>query len=162
MIVAESEAVKHCVSISTVMGNMARWVAEQSPFNTTRGVDQVNQVLYEAAGEWETVCEGDRFRAHMFSSQRELEEWVRGALGDHPQLERWNTAYKGHFSDPNAEGFQTSSRFDGPAPAYDFIDLDALFRNVSREIWRECERSAAFDAAFEAKQALVQENGEAS
>ena len=117
-------------------GHLARWVCQQHPYRSVDGVDQVGAEI-DAMAKTDGWEGNDELRLHEFDSWRDVEEWLRKAIWDHPQMKRWNTP-------KNGGDFQVQfvSRFSHP-PEQDFIDLDALVRNVSRDAFKEAERIAA-------------------
>jgi len=127
------------ITISNIQGQMARWVVEQSPHSKGRGVDQVNMALFQASLEWEGLLSDPRFRMMHFASWRDIVKWLEATLKGNEWLGRWNAAYKGRFAVPGADGMMMTSRFDTPAYDYDFIDIDALFRNVAMSVWRDAK-----------------------
>lgn len=130
-----------CITIVSVMGQLARWVVEQSPHYSARGVDQVNMRLFkEASQSWPGIVDDYHFRWKNFRSWHDLEDWLREALGKEPWLGRWNSAFKGRHS-PGGDR-EDMVRIDSGSIAhydYDFIDIDALLRNVARSAWQEAK-----------------------
>lgn len=131
------------LSESQLRGQLAMWVARQSPYRSVSGVDDVGALITAAtrSDEW---FGPDDCRMRRFDSWRDLEQWLRAAIGDHPQLAVWNTRRNGR------DGNQFVSRYDIPSPDDDFIDIDALFRNVALHSWRESEAEEAISAKIDA------------
>ena len=148
-LVGDGGAKERCITIGAIMGQMARWVVEQSPHRSARGVDQVNMRLFQKATvdfECYTPDSDPRFRVRYFSSFWEIEAWIKQALDGEPWLERWNTAFRGRHSNTGSDEMVRIDNDSIPHPDYDFIDIDALTRNVARHTWldaAEYEREAA-------------------
>jgi hypothetical protein len=132
------------ISEGQLRGQLAMWVARQSPYRSVAGVDEVGALITLAtkAADW---FGPDNCRMRRFAGWHELEAWCRAAIGDHPQLEAWNTPRNG------AAGPVFTSRYDSPSPDDDFIDIDALFRNVALHSWRESEAEAAANVRIDAE-----------
>lgn len=132
------------ITLHCVQGHMAMWVCRQSPYQSLGGVEVINAVLHEkAATEWTEGVPSLLMR--RFESWRDLENWLHSALDGHEQMTAWNTPK----IDTGAP-FMFTSRYDTPTPEYDFIDLDALLRNVARTSWAEMQKDDDFDKKFEA------------
>lgn len=67
-----------------------------------------------------------------FGSSQKLLAWMQGEMAGHPILTAWNTPRSG-----KPDGFV--SRYGGPKPENDFIDIDALWMNVARCVWDDAE-----------------------
>lgn len=123
-------------------GHLAMWVARQSPYRSVDGVDDVGTLITTStkANDW---FGPDDCRMRRFTDWRDLERWLRSAIGEHPQLTAWNTRRNGR------DGNQFISRYDTPSPDDDFIDIDALFRNVAIHAWRESEAESAMNSKID-------------
>ena len=65
----------------------------------------------------------------------ELRDFLNREFFSMGQVMAWNQRKNGR------EGHQFVSRYDGPRnPDDDFIDLDAMIRNVVRSVWDELKR----------------------
>lgn len=133
------------ITDKSLRGYLAMWVCRQHPYRSVAGVDEVG-ALIDAKAVAENWTGNDELRMRLFADWREVEHWLRAAIGDHPQLTAWNTPK----SERKAE-FVFVSRYNSIEPEHDFIDISALLRNVALGVWREAERDAAFDAKFEAE-----------
>jgi len=122
------------ITSKDILGQMARWAVQQHPFHEPTGLFEVCRLIDEKArAEFKDSVPGLPMR--WFKDSWELRDWLRAILADHPALTAWNTPRSG----PAGGGFIAVSRFDGPAPEDDFIDLDALLINVSRDAWDDAE-----------------------
>ena len=130
------------MSEGQLRGHLAMWVARQHPFRTVAGVDDVGDLI-TAATEGDDWIGPDDCRMRHFGDWRELEQWLRGIVGEHPQLTIWNT--------PRCGGAETVfvSRHESPPAERDFIDIDALFRNIALHAWRESEAEDASNARID-------------
>jgi hypothetical protein len=128
------------VTSHDILGHMARWAVQQHPYHEPVGLFEVCKFIEDEAGK--------HFKDGVPSlpmwwceDMWALNRWLHEMLDDHPTLTRWNTPRSGH-----TQQIVGSSRYDGPAPEDDFIDIDALLRNVARCVWddaEEHERTAA-------------------
>lgn len=131
---------KRLVSIKDVIGQMARCAVMQHPYNAPPRLENVTAGLkYHAQA---TFADGvDNHRMHWFTSRQDFEGWLRDALKPVEDImQMWNTPRSGHTS-----GIAFVSRYDGPAAEDDFIDIDALLRNVAMAVWNdseECQKAA--------------------
>jgi hypothetical protein len=108
-------------SRKTVLGALASWAVQQSPY-------VVPNHLTEALQEFDRALSSDEY---FETSCKALHEVVRGTFEGCPSILAWNNPRKGSHT------IVFSSRYDTPHPDYDFIDLDALARNVSHAVTLE-------------------------
>lgn len=116
----------HCISLSNILGNTAKFAVQQSPYAVPDGLAEVlhafeslliGSILTEKFPDF--WC-GDFTRA-------QLKVVIRRTLLTIPQVLKWNDRKNG-----NDSPFQFVSRYDGKRnPDNDFIDLDALTRNIA-------------------------------
>ena len=112
-----------------VVGWMAHWAVRQHPYGRPDGLFDVLDLLAERSREWPDGVTS--LRMWRVSGWVEIERWLDDVLKDHPALAAWNTPRSGHIAP-----FVAVSRYFGPKPEDDFIDIDALIRNVARCVWR--------------------------
>ena len=106
---------KFTTSRKTVLGALANWAVQQSPY-------LVPDNLADALREFDSAFHSDEF----FSTDCDwLKANIRLAFMSCPHIEAWNNSKKGDVQ------IAFYSRYDKPQPDYDFIDLDALARNVA-------------------------------
>lgn len=124
--IAEKET--RLITHKQVIGQFAIWAIRQHPYGRPEGLFDLCDVLTEKSAAWPDGVAS----LHMWevAGSREIELWLRDALNDHPVLSAWNTPRSGH-----AQQFVTVSRYGGPQPEHDFIDIDALLGNVARSVW---------------------------
>ncbi len=110
------------ISRSEVLGQLAHWGVRQSPYtmpeNLAQALTEFDAVFHVDSpdGEYlETTCD-------------DLRQDVRSAFERCPQILAWSEPKKGNHT------VAFCSRFDQPDPDYDFIDLNALARNVAHSI----------------------------
>jgi hypothetical protein len=127
-----------------IVGHMACWAVRQHPYGRPEGLYDVTDALCAAAQDWPVGPPSMKMR-HMSGSQ-EIEVWLRSALHEHAVLKQWNTPRSGH-----TQPWVFSSRYGGPKPDDDFIDIDALLRNVALSVWREASAIASEDAGVASK-----------
>lgn len=130
--------------VTGVCGYIAMWATRQSPYHAPDGLDGVLR-LFQASVSKESCLE-----LHFGSSWLRLdvqcpEAHLRKILQEHlfaiPQVRKWNERKNGN---PSPFGFV--SRYDRPNPDDDFIDLDAMVRNISQAVMEEYRTDFEKDA----------------
>ena len=113
---------KFWTSVKEIKGMLAYWGIQQSPYGMPENLDVACREISEcfetkadAIGFFETNC-------------RELRDMIRTSIDRCPTILSWNIPKKGDHH------IAFSSRYFRPHPDYDFIDLDALARNMSHSI----------------------------
>lgn len=122
------------VSVNAVAGYFAMWAVRQCPFGVPDDLNIRVRALRGHLSHRFTVGEPD-FKCEYFDCYSELEDVLRELMSD--EIPHWNRPYSGHNSP-----FGFVSRFFKPKPEDDFIDLDALFRNVAMSAFAESERES--------------------
>lgn len=112
-----------------VVGWMTHWAVRQHPYGRPDGMFDVTDRLSEASEGWPDGVPS--LRMWRVSGYLEIEQWMREALKDHPVLTAWNTPRSGH-----TQQIVASSRYWTVKAEHDFIDIDALLRNVALSTWR--------------------------
>ena len=115
-------------SKSSVLGSFAKYAVSQSPYHRPDNLELVLEKL------------NDRLKLHFDEQPMGVAKFSDGQLYDILHLElahipeyvAWNDRKNGN----NAQ-YSFTSRYDRPEPDNDFIDLDALERNLVNEIERE-------------------------
>lgn len=130
------------ITSKDILGQMARWAVQQHPFHEPLGLFEICKMIDETA-EKQFPDSVPGLPMRWFEDSHEIRRWLHDTLDNHPTLVAWNTPRSGHTHNIGI------SRYDGPAPEDDFIDLDALMINVSREAWNSAEefdkdKAAAF------------------
>lgn len=121
------------ITDNELIGYFAMWAIRQHPYHRPEGLFDVCDRLREVAKDWPDGV--PTLRMWRISGWLELERWMRAALKDHPVLVAWNTPRSRH-----TQAIVASSRYWGPKPEDDFIDIDALLRNVAFGMWREGDK----------------------
>jgi len=123
------------VTASTLIGQLARFAVEQHPYHRPEGLFELVELLWRMTEQaWH---DGDaELPMTWFDDAMELERWLHDALWSVQRanqiLTAWNTPSSKHKAP-----VVFVSRYDTPRQEDDFIDLDALLRNVSRETWND-------------------------
>lgn len=107
---------------SVVVGHFGMWAIRQSPYllpeELEKGIEEFSQAQgFGNEPLLETTCAN-------------LEKIVADAISKSAVIASWNVAKKG-------TGMVFVSRYDKPEQDCDFIDLDALARNVAHSVWLE-------------------------
>lgn len=119
------------VLLRTVVGHVAMWATRQSPYAVPEGLEAVLRAFRDAALPHTTELGGLAFLTQKMTWRR-LESFLREHLLPIPEVAAWNEPKSGH-----AAQFVFVDRTGGPAPDDDFIDLDALIRNIARSVIAE-------------------------
>jgi hypothetical protein len=136
------------LTLGQVAGEVARWAVRQDPFHRPLALPQA-LVAFQAAAAGDFDGQG---MAHL--TPRRLEELLRRHLLAVDIVQAWNRPVSGH-----ERRIVFTSRYGGPRPEDDFIDLDALVRNIVVGCFAEADAAAAFDAAQVARYAAQQRAG---
>lgn len=120
------------VTNNQVIGTVAMWAVRQSPY--PGGPHDLTMVLQRLERDIrEDFSVGGMMK--KFDDWRDVEKYLSPKLRSIPEYMGWNERRNG-----NNAAFKFVSRYDGPGdPDNDFIDLDALERNVAMSIEREEE-----------------------
>jgi hypothetical protein len=132
-------AVKFLTTVSTVAGWFAMWAVRQSPYGYPDKLDKVvHRLRRELLHHARSVPKANRLMkaAGMFTiDQNALEDLILSVLKPCREFQKWNQRKNG-----NKAPFGISTRYDDPSkrdPDDDFIDLDALARNVAHGVAAE-------------------------
>lgn len=117
-------------SRTSVFGELANWAVRQSPY-------LIPDKLPEALREF--VVAFSETEDHFGTSCKALLSSVRAAFEKCPAILAWNKPKKGNYPTLFV------SRHARPAPDDDFIDLDALARNIAHSITLSEKYSKAHD-----------------
>ena len=110
---------------SSVLASFAYWVVYQSPYDTPDITSALNAFGVYVAGEIEDG-EVKRF------TYDELREFINEDVFESiPEIEKLN-----HPKIDTGVRFNICTRYEKPKADYDFIDLDALARNVTFMLFR--------------------------
>lgn len=123
------------VSLKQIGGEIARWACRQSPYGMPENLDLVLTQFYQRAANDFTVAvvsPWDRWRE--FTSREQL-EWYIGDRLIGTGFEAWNRPKV-----DNGAPFAFVSRYGGPPPDHDFIDIFAFLRNVAIGLCRGVEQ----------------------
>jgi hypothetical protein len=114
----------------TLLGTIAKYAVSQSPYAYP---EHLEIVLYKLNAFVEGRFKESPMRVAEFADDIDLLDFLHIHLAGIPEYIAWNERKNGRESE-----FAFVSRYDGEAnPDDDFIDLDALERNVVTEIERE-------------------------
>ncbi len=118
---------KILISERSFLGTVARWATEQSPYHRPENLEVVLDALHKEL-EWFWVSGKLGFKE--FVDRKEVVDFVRTNLRKIPEYLLWNERKNG-----NQAPLQFTSRYDKEGdPDNDFIDLDALERNVTNDL----------------------------
>lgn len=133
---------KILTTLNTMCGHLAMWAVRQSPYGCPDNLEIVVRNFRELARPRASDEAGDT-TFFEFQSHPELEDLLREVLTQIPEFEAWNEPRSGHGAQ-----FLHTSRYDNPKADDDFIDLDALFRNMVLSVAsEETEGHVAWDNA---------------
>ena len=120
---------KFLFSKNNILGGVAKWGVEQSPYHRPKNLevvlDKLNEILTPLFEDAEKNNLG-----FMELTYEEIKEFVFNSTTQIPEFVAWNEP---KINTGNL--FQgSSSRYHAPKPDYDFIDLHALAHNVANDI----------------------------
>lgn len=119
---------KIVLSKGYILGEIAHWAVCQSPYHRPDNLETVLDSFNQAIS---TISDYPAF------SYDEIRELLQG-LKEIPEFVAWNERKNGNQSQD-----KFTSRFDGKGnPDDDFIDLDALIRNVANSLFREATENS--------------------
>lgn len=120
---------KILVTKRNLLGNVAKCAVMQSPYHRPDNLEVVLDKLNELTRE---ISKNDASNyCKEFDSIIDLKKWLKEILTKIPEFLAWNERENG------GKGFSFVSARSQPHPDNDFIDLDALYRNVATGIFHE-------------------------
>lgn len=118
------------VTKGQLLGTFAKYAVQQSPYHRP---DNLEVVLDKLNDNISLVFDDAPLGVAEFKDWKLLEDTIASALHSIPEYVAWNDRRNG-----NDAPMKFTSRYDTDNnPDDDFIDLDALQRNVATEIERE-------------------------
>lgn len=128
----EDDTEPRLITDNQLIGWFAHWAVRQHPYHRPDGLFDITDRLQEVARAWpDGVSSLPMWRVPGWLA---LERWMREALKDHPVLDTWNIPRSGHTVQMLA-----TSRYWTVKAEHDFIDIDALLRNVALSTWRRAD-----------------------
>ena len=119
---------KFLVSKRCLLSEVAKWAVAQSPYHRPDNLEKVLDKLNLCIGVWTTDIMG-----YKKMTYKEIKQLLDKELGSIPQFMLWNERKNGNKAEHKF--VDRYSKDDNPDD--DFIDLDALIRNVANSIIRE-------------------------
>lgn len=126
---------KRIVLKSVLIGHFAMWAVRQSPYLSPNDLDTGIEEFNENFVSSTKIGNADIIETTYI----ELEDNIKNAISYSDTISSWNIAKKG-------AGPIFVSMYSEPKPDYDFIDLEALARNIAQSVWLEISYN---DGAFE-------------
>lgn len=123
------------VMLKSVLDHFAEWAVRQSPYTVPDGLGEAVVTLRS-----ELINSFDA-NGMIFIDGRKMESLIKDAVAGVQVIENWNRPK------PGSHTIAFVSRHGGPHPDYDFIDLDALCRNVAFSVVREAAIEDGQDSA---------------
>jgi hypothetical protein len=124
------------ISKNTLLGEFANWAVQQSPYACPEGLETAIKNLSDALPmhDYDTV-----------TNINVLRDIIKSTIITIPEVVAWNNRKNGR------DGMGLSaSRYGQPSPDDDFIDLDALTRNIAFAIWKDAAEFKIFNDKFDA------------
>lgn len=121
-----NDTLSRIVLKNVVVGHFAMWAVRQSPYllpeELDKGIEEFDKQLHSniKAGNV-TLIE---------TTYSDLKGNIENAISNSKIISSWNVSKKG-------SGPVFVSSYSEPKPDYDFIDLDALSRNIAQSVWLE-------------------------
>ena len=109
-----------------IVAEVAKWAIRQSPYMPPSGLAEACEKLHAL------LPDGADNLGFFWRAPMDFEAMLHEAIAQVPEIVAWNNPRSGHTAP-----FVATSRYWGPKPEDDFIDLHALVRNVRMELVRE-------------------------
>lgn len=123
------------ISRSRVLGELASWAVQQSPYPVPENLEVA---LLAFLVQWP---HGEDYTS--FDNIGALERTIMETIGKVPEIQAWNERKN------KREGPSFVSRYSAPRdPDDDFIDLDALARNIAMACWHDAADDKNFNDDF--------------
>lgn len=116
------------ITLPEVVGQIAMFAVRQHPYGRPHGLFELCDAVSEASKGWPDAS----LRMWRIDGWPQLERWLRPIFEAHWAPTEWNKPRSGHD-----RKILFISRYEPPKPEHDFIDIDALLRNVAIGVWRE-------------------------
>lgn len=138
------------ITTNTIAGELASWAVQQSPYGCPDGLQQA---IADFRAAWPSDPDMPPILAmKWWASYGELYQALYRLFCNTPSIAAWNQPKSGHGAK-----IVFSSRYGGPEPDDDFIDLGALANNVARECWKDALAEKTFSDDFEARHGKLPE-----
>jgi len=128
-----SDPNRRLLTSSDIIGALACWAVRQHPFHKPDGLFELCEFICSRA-QSEFKDGAPALPMRWFDEERAISRWLNDILDGHPTLRAWNTPKSGH-----TQQHVFTSRYGGPKPEDDFIDLDALLWNTARSAWERAD-----------------------
>lgn len=121
---------KTIISLNEVLGAIANWAVRQSPYICP---DNLKEALELFHNQWleKFPPEVPTFSYAWFTDYPDLYNAIKQLCDTNPFILEWNNRKNG-----NTAPYKFTSRYEyNNDPDDDFIDLDALVRNITNQLW---------------------------
>ena len=143
----------YIVSTSDIMGGVACWAVRQSPYPVPDNLETVLNKLNIIMSTDNIFKEpSPDFRYSKFDF-RDLETYIKSKLETIPEFTDWNN----RKNKDNKSEYNFVTRYNVPDPDNDFIDLGALYKNVTGLILTDAEEFRIFNEEFDKEQKEIEE-----
>jgi hypothetical protein len=123
---------EYLITLNDVIGAIACWAVRQSPYVCPNRLAKVLKIVEHSM---------------KHCTFQELEQHLQEHLGCIPEVKKWNQR-----KNNNAAPIKVTTLYStGADPDDDFIDLDALYRNIAGQVMSEAEDFRLFNEEFENK-----------
>ena len=122
---SNKEEKKILITQRSVMGALANCAVQQSPYHRPDNLEVVLDKFYEQIKD--DFDEGEKY-CKCFDNYHDTYRYIGERLLKIPEFLAWNERKNG-----NKSPYSFVSRYDKPHPDNDFIDLDALTRNITNQ-----------------------------
>lgn len=126
MKIAGKDKTSRVVLKKMVVGHFAMWAVRQSPYllpeSLEDGIKEFNECFV-----FKKKIGNDEFTETTY---RDFKEKITDTISNSDKISSWNIAKMGR-------GPVVVSCYSYPKADYDFIDLDALARNIAQSVWAE-------------------------
>lgn len=140
-----SERFNQLITLPALVGHFAHWAVRLSPYVVPAKLPDAIEKFHTEMDQRLALDDYHGLKLRHVQSLNGLRTTIEEALKAIPEVVAWNSP-----KIENGGQFNFISRHDGPRdPDRDFVDLDALARNIAMETWAEAVRDQVFDENFE-------------
>lgn len=134
------------LSKKNIIAKTFSWIIEQSPMLEELQLNKLMEVINKSLTPIFDGLLKEYLGFKQFKTYKQLNEFLDLYIIKLPEVENLNLSKVEReknigVHDNTRAPFMATSRYFGPKPEHDFIDLDALRRNICQELWNSYDRT---------------------
>jgi hypothetical protein len=127
-----------------LMGQLANWSIKMSPNVIPNNLEKVLIDFQDHINPYFEKLKPEEFKL-MEMDLKKLKKFIHGNLITIKEFKEWNLSnyeknLNKNYNDKDRNNYRIISKFDKVDNYFDFIDLDALIRNIAWSIYEENEK----------------------